>query len=253
MQRYEGFLISLIRYSDGNQRKQLLRSEYYLSRYFTTFIEVLSHAILTLLFDMKHLFILLIALLGYNTAKADCPSCWELRKVEITLKSGSRITGYIKWNESWLDGVVDTVVWKNRFPESLLAYYENLGYKWDLEIYEEIYLIKNDSINPFVASKPEKTGALDYEKIKAIKELGQDEKIYRGRGEILTFTQEEISKMMTNPFGVFYFDSAYYSTWFLSYNKYITAKELSRINEDNLAEKTSELRKKGVIVITFGF
>ena len=202
---------------------------------------------------MKHLFILLIALLGYNAAKADCPSCWELRKVEITLKSGSMIACYIKWNESWLDGVVDTAVWNNRFPESLVAYYENLGYKWELEIYEEIYLIKNDSINPFVATKPEKTGALDYEKIKAIKEVDQDGKIYRGMGEILTFTQEEISKMMTNPFAVFSFDTAYFSTWFLSYNKYITAQELSKINEDNLREKTSELKKKGVIVYTFGY
>lgn len=202
---------------------------------------------------MKHLFILLIALLGYNAAKADCFSCWELRKVEITLKSGSMITGYIKWNDSWLNGVVDTAVWKNRFPESLVAYYENLGYKWDLEIYEEIYLIKNDSINPFVVTKPEKTGALDYEKIKTIRELDPDGKIYRGMGEILTFTQDEISKMMTNPFAVFYFDSAYYSTWFLSYSKYITAHELSKINADNLKEKTSELKKKGVIVYTFGY
>ena len=202
---------------------------------------------------MKPLFILLIALLGYNAAKADCPSCWELRKVEITLKSGSLITCYIKWNESWLNGVVDTAIWKNRFPESLVAYYENLEYKWELEVYEEIYLIKNDSINPFVATRPERTGALDYEKIKAIKELDQDGNIYRGRGEILTFTQEDISKMMTNPFAVFYFDSAYYSTWFLSYNKYITAQELSKINADNLKEKTSELKKKGVIVYTFGY
>ena len=146
---------------------------------------------------MKHLLILIIALLGYNAAKADCPSCWELRKVEITLKSGPMITCYIKWNESWLDGVVDTAVWKNRFPESLVAYYENLEYKWELEIYEEIYLIKNDSINSFVATKPE--------------------------------------------------------TWFLSYNKYITPQELSKINADNLKEKTSELKKKGVIVYTFGY
>lgn len=202
---------------------------------------------------MKHLFILLIALLGYNAAKADCPSCWELRKVEITLKSGSTITCYIKWNESWLIGVVDTAVWKNRFPESLVAYYENLEYKWEMEIYEEIYLIKNDSINPFVATKPEKAGALAYEKVKAIKELDPDGKIYRGMGEILTFTQDEISKLMTNPVAVFSFDSAYFSTWFLSYNKYITTQELSKINEDNLREKTSELKKKGVIVYTFGY
>lgn len=202
---------------------------------------------------MKHLFILFIVLLGYNAAKADCLSCWELRKVEITLKSGSMITCYIKWNEAWLNGVVDTSVWKNRFPESLVAYYENLGYKWDLEVYEEIYLIKNDSINPFVATKPEKTGALDYEKINTIRELDQDGKIYRGMGEILAFTQEEINKMMTNPLAVFYFDSAYYSTWFLNYNKYVTAEEFSKITVDNIKEKTSELKKKGVIVFTFGY
>ena len=202
---------------------------------------------------MKQLFILLIALLGYNVAKADCLSCWELRKVEITLKSGANITGYIKWKEAWLNGVVDTAVWKNRFPESLVAYYENLGYKWDLEVYEEIYLIKNDSINPFVATKADKAGVLEYEKVKGIRELDQDGKIYRGMGEILTFTQDEIDQLKTNPFAVFYFDSTYYSTWFLSYSKYITAEELNKINEDNLNEKTSELKKKGVIVYTFGF
>lgn len=202
---------------------------------------------------MKHILILFILAIGINVANAQCVACWELRKVEITMKSGQNITGYVKWNDVWLNDVLDTAVWKNRFPESLLPYYENLGYKWDLEFITEIFVINNDSIVEFLATKAISIGNLDYTKIKSVQELDKDSKIYHGVGDIQVFTQSEIDKLKTNPVAVLFYTSGYFGTYFLSYNPAITAKELSRINEDNYSKMAVDLKAKGVIVYSVGF
>lgn len=187
------------------------------------------------------------------SAKADCPACWELRKVEITLNNGEIITGYVKWNESWLNDVLDTAVWKNRFPESLLPYYQNLGYKWDLEFITELFIIKNDSIEEFLATKAESTGNLDYTKIKSVRELDVQAKKYRGMDEIQILGQKDIDRLKTNPVAVFYYDAGVFGTYFLSYNPAITHKVLSTINEENYQRKVDEMKAKGVIVYSFGY
>lgn len=202
---------------------------------------------------IRILAILMIAT-GFNTAKADCVACWELRKVEITMTDGKIVNGYVKWNEIWLNDVLDTSVWKNKFPESLLPYYQNLSYKWDLELFTEIFTIKNDSIDEFIATKAESTGSLDYTKIKSVRELDKGSKIYHGVDEIMVLTQSDIDRLRTNPVATFYFlDASSIETYFISYNKAITRKELSRINEGNLRQMATELKAKGVVVYSFGF
>lgn len=196
---------------------------------------------------------LVLLVTGFNTAKADCPACWELRKVEITMNTGQIITGYVKWNEIWLNDVLDTAVWKNRFPESLLPYYQNLSYKWDLEFITELFIIKNDSIDEFIATKAESTGNLDYTKIKSVRELDVSAKKYHGIDEIQILTQKDIDRLKTNPLAVFYYDSGIFGTYFLSYNPAITAKVLSGINEQNYQKMVTDLKAKGVIVYTFGY
>jgi len=50
---------------------------------------------------MRTLLVLLL-LINVSLAMADCLACWELRKVEVVLKSGQRMVGFVHWNESWL-------------------------------------------------------------------------------------------------------------------------------------------------------
>lgn len=202
---------------------------------------------------MKKILALLILVISFNTAKADCVACWELRKVEITMNSGEIITGYVKWNEAWLNDVVDTAIWKNRFPESLLPYYQNLGYKWDLELITEIFIIKNDSIDEFIATKAECQGNLDYAKIKSVREIDKGAKIYHGAEDILILKQNDIDRLKSNPYATFYFDSSFFGTFFLSYNKAITRNELNKINEDNYQRMVTDLKAKGVIIYSFGY
>src|SRR5688572_1750772 len=69
---------------------------------------------------------LLAIILASTTVKADCLACWELRKVEITLKNGETKTGFVQWNDSWLNEKVEN--WKelrNKFPENLLECYRS--------------------------------------------------------------------------------------------------------------------------------
>ncbi len=202
---------------------------------------------------MKRIFIFLVLAIGFTVANAQCISCWELRKVEITMKTGQSITGYVKWNEVWLNGVLDTAVWKNRFPESLLPYYENLGYKWDLEFITEIFVIRNDSIPEFYATKAVSTGNLDYTKIQSVRELDKGSENYHGVGDIQIFSQAEIDKLKRNPVAVLFYTSAYFGTYFLSYNPAITTAVLSRINEDNYSKMVVDLKEKGVIVYSVGY
>jgi hypothetical protein len=202
---------------------------------------------------MVRLLALFIILTVFNSAKADCLNCWELRKVEITLNNGQIITGYVKWNEIWLNDVLDTTVWKNRFPESLLPYYQNLGYKWDLEFITELFIIKNDSIDEFIATKAESTGNLDYTKIKSVREIDKEAKIYHGIDEIQILSQNDIDKLKRNPVAVFFYDAGIFGTYFLSYNPAITAKVLNGINEQNYQKMVTDLKAKGVIVYTFGY
>jgi len=202
---------------------------------------------------MTRILTFIILLITFNSAKADCPACWELRKVEITMNSGEVVTGYLKWNELWLNDVVDTAVWKNRFPESLLPYYQNLGYKWDLELITEVFIIKNDSISEFIATKAACMGNLDYTRIKSVRELDPEAKKYHGIDEIQLLTQNEIDKLKTNPVAVYYYDSSVFGTYFISYNPAITYKTLSEINEGNYTRKVAELKAKGVIVYSFSY
>lgn len=202
---------------------------------------------------MKNLLVLIILVIGFNNAKAGCLACWELRKVELTLTSGQKVTGYVKWNEAWLTGVLDTAVWKNRFPESMLPYFQTLGYQWEMELITEIFIIKNDSIDELIATKAEFQGNLDYNKVKSVRELDKGEKIYHGAGDILILSQDDIDRLKSNPFATYYFDSSFFGTFFLSYNQAITRKELSNINEDNYQRMVADFKKRGVVVYSVGY
>jgi|GEM_PF-1000035 len=202
---------------------------------------------------MKKGLLVLLTLFAFGYSQATCLSCWELHKVDITLTNGQVITGYIKWNEAWLNDVIDTAVWKNRFPESVLPYYQNLGYKWDLEFISDIYTVKNDSMDEFIVTKPVCQGNLDYTKIKSIRESVPAAKVYHGADEIPLLSEAEINQLNTNPVATYLVDSGLFGTQFISYNKAITYKELSKITPENVHQMADALRQKGVIVFSNGY
>ena len=72
-------------------------------------------------------------------------ACWILRKVEITINNGDRITGFVQWNEAWLTGN-EMQKWQNKFPESLVPYYQSLNYKLEILVVKDLILVRNDSL-----------------------------------------------------------------------------------------------------------
>ncbi len=202
---------------------------------------------------MRRLLTLLIILIGFNTTQADCLACWELRKVEITLTNGEIISGYIEWNESWLGEVSLYTQWQNKFPESLIPYYKSLKYERKIILYKEIFIIKNDSIDEFAATKEECKLNLDYRKVKSVRELDKKAKRYHGADDLPVFTQEQIDKLKTNPFAMVEIDESVFSVFFLSYNPEITRKQLNKITENDREQRAIEFKNKGVIVYIIGY
>lgn len=145
-------------------------------------------------------------------------ACWVLRKVEVTLTDGTILKGYVQWNESRISESLDFNKWQNKFPESLVPYYKNLPYKRDLILIQEIFFIRNDSIGEIFASKKECLKTLDLNQIKTVKELDKNAKRLEGLGEILTFTQDEINKLKTNPIATMRIKIEPTDVYFISYN-----------------------------------
>jgi hypothetical protein len=69
-------------------------------------------------------------------AKPDCMACWSLRGVSIELSNGTRVQGYVAWNDGWVDQIGDSLV---PFPESLLRF------RWNTQhilLYTELERVK---------------------------------------------------------------------------------------------------------------
>jgi hypothetical protein len=204
-------------------------------------------------FKMKTILSLIISILSYNIAKADCLACWEQRKVEIIFTSGDTLKGYVEWNESWLTTIPNFEKWKNKFPESLRPFYMNKPYKKDFTLTKKLIVIKNDSINEFIATKNEYQIIVDFNKIKSIRELDKNSKKLSGAGDIPVFTQTEIEILQNNPFAIIRIEGPVSDTYFLIYNHLITRENLRAINERNFEDKIDEMKQKGVIVYSISY
>jgi hypothetical protein len=204
---------------------------------------------------MRILFITLIIAISFDTAKADCLACWELRKVEITLNTGDKITGFVKWNEAWLNG--EMLKWQNKFPESLVPYYNSLNYKLEILVIKELIPVNNDSLTKLldkdlklIATKKENLIKLDHKQIKSVIEFDKSTIHLQGAGDISVFTQDEFDKLNTNPYAIRQIDNLPTCViYFLSYNAKITNKQMKEINEYNCWKLSKDYAKQGVIMI----
>lgn len=196
----------------------------------------------------------LLWILTFIDVNASCLACWEQRKVEIVLKTGDTLTGYVEWNELWISSIPNFKKWENKFPQSLVPLYENLPNKKELVLIKEFIDIKNDSITPFFCTKKELRRLLDFKQIRSIKELNEKEKKREGANDVLVLTQQEIDKLTTNPFAVLRIEEPISDTYFISYNPLINKQILrSMVSKKNYEDLIPELKSKGIIVYSISY
>lgn len=201
---------------------------------------------------MRTALFLLTIFLTTSVAKADCLACWELRKVNVILKNGETKTGFVYWNESWLDET--TKNWKelkNKFPDNFIEYHRSRPQK-TFHLLTKLTTVKNDSLSGFKAITKDDQQAILTEDIQKMIELDKDSKKYQGAGDIPIYTLEELKKLNTNPNATYLSSGPVSDIYFLSYNKKVTRQQLRKISEDNEI-KPDELTKMGVLIVNIGY
>jgi hypothetical protein len=203
---------------------------------------------------MKHLLFFLF-ILSFNFANASCLACWEQRKVEIILTNGETLTGYVQWNDLWVEDSI-------KFPRSLLIHFKRMDEnpltknspdRIKLLLIERFIDVKNDSILPFFCTKEEWIHTVDYTKILSIKELENDEVVRDGAGDVPVLTKQEIDKLKTNPLLVVRIDHSVAETCLLSYDPAITREMLTPKMYQDYRELVAALNSKDVIAYTVSF
>ena len=191
-------------------------------------------------------------LITNSVAKADCLACWELRKVDVILKNGETRTGFVYWNESWLDEA--TKNWrelKNKFPENFIEYHRSRPQQ-KFHLLTKLTTVKNDSIFEFLATTNEDQQIILTDEILKMFEIDKGSKKYQGAGDIPMFTPEELRRLKTNPYATYLSSGPVSDICIFSYNKKVTRQQLKKISENNEI-KPEELTKMGVITVTMGY
>ena len=195
--------------------------------------------------------LLFLIILSPITARADCLACWELRKVEIILKVGETRTGFILWNEAWLNDKVNN--WKqlkDRFPESVLEYYRSLPSDREILVLTKLATVSNDSLAEFKAVMIGDQLKIPVDEILKIVEIDKDLDRYQGAGSIPIYTQAELEMLNTNPYATYQEQGIVSDTYFLSYSKQIKRQQLKEISESDYRERKEALAESGVIIVT---
>lgn len=202
---------------------------------------------------MKSFFVIIICVLFSFHAKADCIACWSLVKVNITLTNGDSVTGFVKWNDTWLVYTPNEIEWIDKFPESLIYYYNNNSYSSELTVIKRLYNVKIDSLIELKITSPEDLLKFDISEIRTIEKIPNNTESYSGAGDLPTFSKDNIEKLQTEPFAQVRFEASLSDVYMLSYNPEITEEQLAVYNESNYYSKIEELNKQGVITIVVSY
>jgi hypothetical protein len=194
---------------------------------------------------------LLLFLIDVSLAMADCLACWELRKVEVSLKSGQRMVGFVHWNESWLYVIPNWKKFENKFPENFLEYVRNKPQKQML-LLTKLTTIKNDSLFEFKAITPNDEIFIKTDDVKSIVELEKDAPKYQGAGSLPKYSQEVINMLKTNPYATYHKDIGVADFYYLSYHLAVNRRRLKEISEEN-NDNEERLAKLGVILVAMSY
>jgi hypothetical protein len=202
---------------------------------------------------MKKTITLLLILIASTIVKADCLACWELRKVEITLTNGEIMTGFVRWNESWVVLLEDWKVWKNNFPQSLIHYHKSIPNNQDILVLTKLTNVKNDSLFEFKATTEKDQFIIRPEEIDRIVEIDEESKRYQSAGGIPVYTETELETLNKNPYAAYHKDIGVADVYFLSYNKRINKQMLQEYSKSEYWTKKDELSMKGVIIVILSY
>jgi hypothetical protein len=178
--------------------------------------------------------------------QADCLACWSLRNVEISLTNGDTISGFVYWNDQWVNNNT------NQFPKNFLQFHLDRGDSV-FTLLKKVRTVNNDSIAEFKAITENDKLLIRLEQVISIKEINKEDEIYWGAGELQTFTLEEIEKLNTNPEAFYHKEIPVTDIYYLSYNSEIDKKKLIELSE--LSNQTHHIsyESTGVIIITISY
>lgn len=177
--------------------------------------------------------------------QADCLACWSLRNVEISLANGDTISGFVYWNDQWINAD------QSQFPQGFLEYHQGKGDSV-FTMLKKVRTVKNDSISEIKTITEDDKLLIRLDQIKSIEEINKEDEIYWGAGELQTFTLEEIEKMSTNPVAFYHKQIPITDIYYLSYNSEIDKKKLIGLSE--LSNQTHiSYESTGVIIITISY
>jgi hypothetical protein len=197
--------------------------------------------------------ITIIFLFSIKSVAADCLACWELRKVEIKFNDGSKKTGFVYWNEAWLNGnLKNWEKWANRFQESFLELHKTSPDQ-KIHMLTKVFTVNNDSLFEFKATTKKHQLELDVKDVMTIVEVDKASKKYQGAGDIPVYSEEDIQILNSNPFATYTVNISVADIYFLSYNKNIDRKKLKKITEEKPNAQPAELRKIGVLIVNIGY
>uniref|UniRef100_UPI0040495C47 hypothetical protein n=1 Tax=Fulvivirga sp. TaxID=1931237 RepID=UPI0040495C47 len=194
---------------------------------------------------MKSIFLISILCLFPKLVQADCLACWSLRNVEISLTNGDTISGFVYWNDQWIN------TGQSQFPQGFLEYHQDKGDSVFIML-KKVRTVKNDSISEIKTITEDDKLLIRLDQIKSIEEINKEDEIYWGAGELQTFTLEEIEKLNTNPVAFYHKEIPVTDIYYLSYNSEIDKKKLIELSE--LSNQTHiSYESTGVIIITISY
>ena len=183
--------------------------------------------------------------LALTEAKADCVACWTLELVEVTLADNTTKTGYMMWNDQWLNVSVSGCSFDDKvkkcFQESHLQ---------GFVLYKQIYALGSHLPCEGVVTTQSSIDSIHMDKVKEITQLPDQKEKISGAGEITTQSEQSIKLLNKKPFCFYREEDTVSETYFLSYNNKIDVAQLQEIGKTrDYWLKRSSFEKQGVIII----
>jgi hypothetical protein len=198
---------------------------------------------------MRRVLYTLVIVMVACMAKADCLACWELIKVDVVLKNGQTMHGYVYWNESWIGGDLEYhKLWINKFPQSYLEVHRKS--KSPVYLVTKLTTIKNDSLFEFQAITKADQRAIQISDVSKITEI-KGAKRYQGAGELPTYTLSEMKRLNTNPYATYHEEGPVSDAYFMSYDPKITRQQIKALIDGNMDRR--KLPAMGIIEVSIGF
>ncbi len=197
---------------------------------------------------MKTVLIIILTFITFNLS-ADCLSCWELYNVEITLKNGEVVKGYITWNDSWINNETR----KLSILEKVQYQLENTSW-YELTLYHEIINLGNHlpCANGIVSTN--KIDTLELNDFKNIEAIPTKEKRYVGAGWIQNLDDESIKLLKREPVNFIREEGIVSESFYLNYNPEISLEDLKKIaNDKDFWYKRKSFEKNQIIGLMYSW